>query len=70
MLHHVKNVLTDRTYRELEAESVAYVVARHFGLNGLSSPNYNALHGATADLILQHLERIRNTAAEIINAIE
>jgi hypothetical protein len=39
-------------------------------MNGLSSPNYNALHGATADLILQHLERIRNTAAEIINAIE
>ena len=70
MLHHVKHVLTDHTYRELEAESVAYVVARHFGLNGLSSPNYNALHGATADLIMEHLERIRNTAAEIINAIE
>ncbi len=70
LLHHVKNVLTDHTYRELEAESIAYVVARHFGLNGLSSPNYNALHGATADLITQHLERIRNTAAEIINAIE
>jgi hypothetical protein len=70
LLHHVKNVLTDSTYRELEAESVAYVVARHFGFNDLSSPNYNALHGATADLIMQHLERIRNTAAEIINAIE
>jgi hypothetical protein len=70
LLHHVKNVLIDHTYRELEAESVAYVVAKHFGLNGLSSPNYNALHGATADLIMQHLERIRNTAAEIINAIE
>ena len=70
MLHHVKHVLTDHTYRELEAESVAYVVARHFGLNGLSSPNYNALHGATAELILEHLERIRNTAAEIIKAIE
>jgi hypothetical protein len=70
LLHHVKNVLTDHTYRELEAESVAYVVAKHFGLNGLSSPNYNALHGATADLIMAHLERIRNTAAEIINAIE
>jgi hypothetical protein len=70
MLHHVEHVLTDHTYRELEAESVAYVVARHFGLNGLSSPNYNALHGATANLIIEHLERIRNTAAEIIKAIE
>jgi hypothetical protein len=46
------------------------VVARHFGLNGLSSPNYNALHGATADLIMEHLERIRNTAVEIIKALE
>jgi hypothetical protein len=70
MLHHEKHVLTDRTYRELEAESVAYVVAKHFGLNGLSSPNYNGLHGATSDLIMEHLERIRNTAAEIIKAIE
>jgi len=70
LLHHVKHVLTDHTYRELEAESVAYVVARHFGLNGLSSPNYNALHGATAELIMEHLERIRNTAVEIIKAIE
>jgi hypothetical protein len=70
LLHHVEHLLTDHTYRELEAESVAYVVARHFGMHGLSSPNYNALHGATADLIMEHLERIRNTAAEIINAIE
>ncbi len=70
MLHHVENVLSNSTIRELEAESVAYVVAKHFGLDGLSSPNYNALHGATSDLIMQHLERIRNTAAEIINAIE
>jgi hypothetical protein len=70
MLHHVENVLSDNTTRELEAESVAYVVARHFGLNGLSSPNYNALHGATAELILEHLERIRNTATEIICSLE
>ena len=69
LLHHVEHVLSNSTIRELEAESVAYVVAKHFGLNGLSSPNYNALHGATSDLIMQHLERIRNTAAEIINAI-
>jgi hypothetical protein len=46
------------------------VVAKHIGLNGLSSQNNNALHGATADLILEHLERIRNTSAEIIQALE
>jgi len=70
MLHHVDCVLTNSTIRELEAESVAYVVARHFGLGGLSSPNYNALHGATSELILEHLERIRNTAVEMIKAMK
>jgi hypothetical protein len=49
---------------------VAYVVARHFGLNGLSSPNYYAIYGATTEMIMEHLERIRNTAAEIIQALE
>jgi len=49
---------------------VAYVIGKHFGLNGLSSPNYVALHGATAELVLENLERIQNTAAEIIRALE
>jgi hypothetical protein len=70
LLHHVDGVLTNSTIRELEAESVAYVVAKHFGLDGLSSPNYNALHGASADLILGHLERIRTTATDIIQALK
>jgi hypothetical protein len=46
LLHHKERILTNSTIRELEAESVAYVVGKHFGLDGLSSPNYNALHGA------------------------
>jgi len=54
----------------LEAESVAYVVAGHFGLCGLASPNYVALHGADAELILAHLERIRKTAKDIITNID
>jgi hypothetical protein len=70
LLHHKESAPLYHTIRELEAESVAYVVAKHFGLDGLSSPNYNALHGATADLIVEHLERIRNTAVEIIKALE
>ncbi|MFC1921797.1 ArdC family protein [Chloroflexota bacterium] len=69
MLHQVKNGPTDRTVQELEAESVAYVVGKHFGLDGLSSPNYVALHGATAEMILDHVERIRKTATEIINGV-
>jgi len=71
LLHHAhETIQTDSTIHELEAESVAYVVGKHFGLNGLSSPNYVALHGATAELVMEHLERIRNTAAEIIWALE
>ena len=48
---------------------MTYVVTRRFGIKGISSPNNNALHGATAELILEHLERIRNAAGEIIEAL-
>ena len=67
LLHQDENRPMDKTIRELEAESVAYVVGKHFGLDGLSSPNYVALHGATSEMILDHLERIRKAAGEIIN---
>jgi hypothetical protein len=70
LLHHEANASPNRSIRELEAESVAYVVGKHFGLDGLSSPNYNALHGATATLIIQHLESIRNIACEIIDVLD
>ena len=70
LMHHGDDRPSDKTLLELEAESVAYVVSRHFGLDNLASPNYVALHGATSELIMQHLERIRNTATEIITAIE
>jgi hypothetical protein len=70
ILHHDNDRPENPTIRELEAESIAYVVSKHFGLDGLSSPNYNALHGATSEMIMQHLECIRSTAAKIITAIE
>ena len=68
--HGLELLQTDPAIRELEAESVAYVVGKAFGLNGLTSPNYVALHGADSAMIMDHLERIRSTAAEIINALE
>ena len=40
LLHYGEDAMPDRTIRELEAESVTYVVGRHFGLDGLASPNY------------------------------
>jgi hypothetical protein len=70
IMHRGEDRLLSSCMRELEAESVAYVVSKHFGLGGLSSPNYNELHGATAEMIMDHLERIRNTAAEIIHSID
>ena len=70
ILHRSGDIPMDSKIRELEAESVAFCVARHFGLPSAGSPNYIALHGASADLIMKHLERIRKTASEIINALE
>jgi len=70
LLHNADAPKLHVNIRELEAESVAYVVCKHFGLDGFSSPNYVALHGATSELILSHLDRIRSTAAMIIKAVE
>jgi N-terminal domain of anti-restriction factor ArdC len=71
MLHQcAESFQTNSVVRELEAEGIAYVVAKHFGLNSLASPNYIALHGVTAELIMEHLERIRTTATMIIQALE
>jgi hypothetical protein len=70
LMHRGPNRPEDQNIRELEAESVAYVVGKHFGLEELSSPNYVALHGATSEMVMQHLECIRKAAADIINAIE
>jgi hypothetical protein len=59
-----------RSEMELEAEAIAYVVAVHFGISDLASPNYLALWDAASEKILARMDRIRSTAAEIIEAIE
>ena len=70
LLHKGENIVRNKAILELEAESVAYVVGKYFGLKDLASPNYVALHGATAEMIIEHLGCIRKTAVEIINALE
>jgi hypothetical protein len=70
LLHHKQNELISQTIRELEAEAVAYVVGKHFSLDGLSSPNYVALYGVNAELIMGHMERIRDTVKVIIEALD
>ena len=69
LMHRDKDSPRDKTIRELEAESVAFVVCSYFGLEVKTSSNYVALHGATSDLLLSHLDRIRTNGAEIVNAI-
>ena len=63
-----KRVNTDT--KEIEAESVAYAVAVHFGLSELSSPNYIALSNGDAAAITARLQRIVKTASQIITAID
>ena len=70
LMHQNEDRPNNMTILELEAESVGFVVSKHFGLDGLSSPNYNALQGATAELILEHIERIRDISTQIITSIE
>jgi hypothetical protein len=70
MLHHKEGVAISRELKEMEAEAVAYVVTKHFGLNADASPNYVALHGNTSQSILNHLERIRDTSIEIIDSVD
>lgn len=59
-----------RELLELQAESVAYVVAQHFGLQPEGSPNYLALWGADGKAVRETLGAIQRTAAEIIGAVE
>ena len=70
LMHRVGEHVIDPAVRELEAESVAFVVCRHFNIDGLNSPSYIALHNSTSENIINRLDRIRNVASEIIISIE
>lgn len=60
-----------RTIAELEAESVAYVVCKHFGLDtDVRSSAYIALWGGDSKSLKASLERIAKTARELIDDVE
>ena len=69
-MHYGHDKAINKAIVELKAESVAYVVATHFGLTDLASPSYIALHGADSGKIMTHLEHIRKIAQQIIKAFE
>lgn len=68
-----ENRSEQRSSREVEAESVAYVVCQHFGIDTSDySFGYVAGWSRGKDLsqLKTSLERIRDTAAELIDSIE
>ena len=70
LMHRDEDRPISSAIRELEAEAVAFVVGRHFGLEATGSPNYIALHGANAPTLMEHLEKIIDTTSQIIIAVE
>jgi antirestriction protein ArdC len=60
----------DKTVREAEAEAVAYVVCQGIGLNvDTASSDYIQLYDGDKKMLMQSLERIQRTAAEILEAV-
>jgi len=59
----------DKKTRELEAETVAYVVCRHVGVSS-TAPNYLALYGVAGEEITKRLQRLTQTIHTIIHALE
>jgi len=69
LLHQVENNQLSRKIKELEAESVAFVVCKHFGLDNLNCPNYIALYNVSITEMFGQMSRIQSIANEIIAAI-
>jgi len=70
-LHHGSSRPTSKTVRETEAEATSFVVCKHVGLDtGTASHDYIALYNGDKEAFRNSLETIRNTAADIIAALE
>ncbi|WP_135536618.1 ImmA/IrrE family metallo-endopeptidase, partial [Halostella pelagica] len=62
---------TERSKREVEAEAVAYIVGRYFGLDTSGSAFYLAAwKNDDADVIQERLGRIGSTAEELIETVD
>jgi antirestriction protein ArdC len=60
----------ERTVREAEAEAVAYVVCQGIGLDvNTASSDYIQLYDGDKKTLMQSLERIQRTAAEILEGL-
>jgi hypothetical protein len=72
LLHKAeRRTATTKTVRELEAESVAFVVGKAVGLvTGTASADYIQLYQGNASLLAESLEVIQQTASLILAALE
>lgn len=71
LLHFDVEDDTERSKREIEAEAVAYVVGRYFELDMSGSAFYLAAwNGDDAEAITSRLDRISQTAQELIDTLE
>jgi len=60
----------EKNMREVEAEAIAFVVCHGIGLNTNSaSSDYIQLYNGDKETLMQSLERIQRTAAEILGAV-
>lgn len=68
LLHQNGGERPDKTTRELEAEAVSLAVCSAFGIDRAEhSENYLRLYSADRALLVARLERIRNTANQILD---
>lgn len=58
-----------RQINEVEAEATTYVVCRHLGYD-INSPNYLALWSADSKQLRERMDRVSQTARQIIEQIE
>ncbi len=66
--HHNSGI--EKDIKELEAESVGWIVCHHFGLNASGAPNYLAMYHAKPEEIKAQRDRILKAAREIIEFCE
>lgn len=70
-LHQGHDTPASRTVRETEAEAVAFVVCQATGLEcGTAASDYIQLYQGDKRLLMASLTRVRDTAMEIIAAVE
>ena len=65
-----RRTATTKTVRETEAEAVAFVVSKVIGLNPKSSASYIQLYHGNADLLIESLAMVQQTASVILSAIQ